>query len=124
MIKNIFRLSIFLMIASAALAIITPVLSVNNFLFPIRIDSAYVSQQQLAYEKKIQAGTADTIINFLYSPGQLEVNYIDLTLTMKDSVQLKGWMSIDTTRMQSPLLFIVPDINEGAINYIPALKQF
>lgn len=75
-------------------------------------------------KKKFKAGTSDTIINFLYSPGQLEVNYIDLTLTMKDSVQLKGWMSIDTTRMQSPLLFIVPNINEGAINYIPALKQF
>lgn len=124
MLKNIFRLGIFGMLATAVLVVITPVLSVNNFLYPVRVDSAYVYQQELIYEKKIQAGSIDTIITFLYDPSQLEVNFIDVTLTMKDSIQLKGWMSIDSTRMQSPLLLMIPDINEGCINYIPSLKQF
>ncbi len=112
------------MLATAVMVIITPILSVNNFLYPVRVDSAFVGQQQLTYEKKVLAGVIDTIINFLYDPSQLEINYIDVTLTMPDSIKLKGWMSIDSTRTQSPLLLIIPDINEGCINYIPALKQF
>lgn len=124
MLKNIFRLCILSILATAVLVILTPILPVNNLLYPVRVDSAFVSQQQLLYEKKVQAGAIDSVINFLYDPSQLEIHYIDVTLTMRDSIRLKGWMSIDSTRMQSPLLLIIPDINEGCISYIPALKQF
>ncbi len=90
----------------------------------MRVDSAFVHQQQIVYEKQKAAGKDDSARVFIYGPDQLNINYIDVSLTMSDSVVLKGWMAIDTTRLQSPLLLIVPDISEGAINYIPAMKQF
>ncbi|MBL0342240.1 MAG: alpha/beta hydrolase [Bacteroidetes bacterium] len=124
MAKNIFRLSVFFILSAAVLAVITPILSINNLLYPVRIDSSYVAQQQIAYEKQRTADENVSTQVFLYGPDQLKINYIDVSLTMKDSTILKGWLAIDTTRMQSPLLFIIPDITEGAINYLSALKQF
>ncbi|MBK8413916.1 MAG: alpha/beta hydrolase [Bacteroidetes bacterium] len=43
---------------------------------------------------------------------------------MPDSIKLRGWMAIDTTKMISPLLLIIPDMLEGAIDYIPAMQEF
>lgn len=124
MTKNIFRFSIFLIISAAVFAVITPILSVNNFMYPVRIDSAYVRQQEIAYDKKYKTVKPDSIQVFIYSPVQLNINFTELSIVMDDSVVLKGWLALDTTKAQAPLLLILPDISEGAINYIPAMKQF
>jgi hypothetical protein len=124
MLKNIFRFSMLLLLSTAALVAITPIFSVNNLLYPIRIDSAFVSQKHYIYEKSLSEGKVVTPESFLYSPSQLKINFIDITLPVADSTILRGWLAIDTTRLQSPLLFIVPDISEGAVTYIPAMKQF
>ena len=113
-----------LIIVAAALVIITPVLSFNSLLYPIRIDSAYVGQQQIQYEKLIAEGVTDTHAVFIFSPEQVNVPYMDINYTLRDSIQLRGWMALDTLHHQSPLIVIIPDITEGAIDYIPAMKEF
>ncbi|MDQ3050666.1 MAG: alpha/beta hydrolase [Bacteroidota bacterium] len=124
MVKNIFRSFIVLLLATIAMVIITPVLSFNELLYPVRIDSAYLSQQQILHEKQMREKGKDSLGIFIYSPKQLNIHYMNISYTLSDSVKLRGWMAIDTLRMQAPLLLIIPDINEGAINYIPAMKQF
>ena len=123
-VKNIFRLSMVLLVATAWLVIITPILSFNSLLYPVRIDSAYVSQQQLLHEKRVADGSLENTPVFIYSPEQVAVPYMDIRYTLRDSVQLRGWMALDTLHTQSPLLLIIPDITEGAIEYIPAMKEF
>jgi len=124
MVKNIFRFGIFAILCSMVLVIITPVLTLNSILYPVKIDSSFVRQEQIAYEKLLQKGKADSGRVFLYSPEQLNINYMEVALTLSDSVKINGWMALDTLRPQSPLLLIIPDIEEGAILYFPALKQF
>src|SRR6187551_3240588 len=123
MVKNIFRLFILLIFATAWLVIITPMLSFNSLLYPIRIDSSYVSHQQLIYEQQLAAGTADSNVVFIYGPEQVNIPYMDISYTLRDSVQLRGWMALDTLHNQSPLILIIPDITEGAIDYIPAMRE-
>ncbi len=124
MVKNIFRFFIIAILATAGLVIITPVLSFNELLYPVRIDSNYVSQQQMQYEKQLRETGSDSLAIFIYTPEQLNISFMDINYTLRDSVKLRGWMALDTMRMQAPLLLILPDITEGAINYIPAMKQF
>ena len=114
----------FAILAAAILVVMTPVLTVNKLLYPLKIDSSLVSQQQIAYEKGIQSGLSDSEAVFLYSPSQLNLNYVDVNYSLSDSVILRGWLVRDTLRRQSPLLLIIPDISEGAINYLPVMKQF
>lgn len=124
MVKNIFRFSVFLIFLSSVFVLITPLFSVNSLVYPPRIDSVFVSEQQYLFESKMKAMGADSVQVFIYDPSQLNINYIDIDLPMADSIHLRGWMAIDTTRIISPLLLIIPDISEGAIDYIPALKEF
>lgn len=124
MVKNIFRAFILLLLATIALVIITPVLSFKELLYPVRIDSVYLGQQQVVYENQLLQGEADSMKVFIYSPEQLNIPYMDISYTLRDSVKLRGWMALDTLHMQSPLLLIIPDISEGVISYIPAMKQF
>jgi hypothetical protein len=124
MLKNIFRLTILLQFLAIALVVITPVISVNKLLYPTRIDSAFVNMQQLQFQKMKEATKSDTSAIFLYSPSQLQINFTELEFPMPDSIKLRGWMAIDTTKMISPLLLIIPDMLEGAIDYIPAMQEF
>lgn len=124
MLKNIFRLTILLQFLAIALVVITPVISVNKLLYPTRIDSAFVNMQQLQFQKMKEASKSDTSAIFLYSPSQLQINFTELEFPMPDSIKLRGWMAIDTTKMISPLLLIIPDMLEGAIDYIPAMQEF
>ncbi len=124
MVKNIFRAFILLILATIALVILTPVFSFKELLYPVRVDSVYLAQQQVVYENQLQEGLKDSMKIFIYSPAQMNINYMDIIYTLRDSIKLRGWMALDTLHMQSPLLLIIPDITEGAINYIPAMKQF
>jgi len=123
MAKNIFRLSVLLILTAAVLSLVAPMFNLSGILYPVRIDSVYVSQQQLNTQKYISGGGIDSGRVFLYSPAQLRVNYIDLELPMRDSVILHGWLAIDTVHLQSPLLIIIPDLTESSIHYIPAMKE-
>lgn len=124
MVKNIFRFSVFLIFLASVFVLITPLFSVNSLVYPPRIDSAFVSQQQYLAESRTSGLESDSDRVFIYNPAQLNINYIDIDLPMQDDVHLRGWMAIDTTRNISPLLLILPDIAEGAIDYIPAMKEF
>ena len=124
MVKNIFRFFVIVMLSLAGLVLITPVISFNDLLYPVRIDSAYVSRQQFVYEKQLTSNQTDSGEVFIYSPQQLNIHYMNMSYTLRDSVTLKGWMAIDTLHMSSPLLLIIPDISEGAICYLSSMKQF
>jgi pimeloyl-ACP methyl ester carboxylesterase len=124
MVKNIFRFFIVLNLATIALVIITPVLSFNEMLYPVRIDSAWLNQQQHLYEIQSHKEHPDSLNVFIYSPQQLKIQHMNINYSLRDSVKLRGWMAIDTLHMKAPLLLILPDITEGAISYITAMKQF
>jgi pimeloyl-ACP methyl ester carboxylesterase len=124
MVTQIFRFSIFIIVVTAMLVILTPVLTVNSLLFPLKIDSVYVEQQQIAHSKLLQKEGEDTSAIFILSPSQLQVPYNDFAYFLNDSVIINGWLVVDSTKKQAPLLLIIPDLLEGAISYLPAMQQF
>ncbi len=124
MLRHLFRLSVFAIFITAVMVVITPVLTVNSLLYPIRVDSSYIVMEQLHYEKLRNKGEADSGQFFIYSPGQLQLNYVNYSVTLPDQIVLKGWLVVDSLRRLSPLILIIPDIQEGAIHYIASLKEF
>jgi predicted alpha/beta-fold hydrolase len=123
MLRHLFRLTMFLIFLTAMMVLVTPVLTVNSLLYPIRTDSASVMMQQISFEKQ-PPESRDSTRMFLYSPRQLQLNYVDYQVTLPDGDTLRGWLVLDSLRSLAPLLLIIPDISEGAISYIPALKEF
>ena len=114
----------FIILMNGVLVMVTPTLTLNSMLYPSRIDSVFLSQQQLYYEIALEKGKADSGRTFIYSPSQLRVHYLEMTYTLPGDLVLRGWMAMDSTRALSPLLLIIPDISEGAINYISTMKHF
>lgn len=106
------------------MVLITPVLNVNKLLYPIRIDSVYIKLQELNQYNNTPKSERDSANLFLYSPQQLGINYSNLTFTMNDGVRINGWLVADTGRLDAPLLLIIPDIEEGALHYINAMREF
>ncbi|MBK8414414.1 MAG: hypothetical protein IPL22_07810 [Bacteroidetes bacterium] len=107
MLKNIFRFTIFTAVPGNCFGSYYSVIGVNKLLYPTQIDSAFVNMQQLQFQKMKEAAKSDTSAIFLYSPSQLQINFTELEFPMPDSIKLRGWMAIDTTKMISPLLLII-----------------
>jgi pimeloyl-ACP methyl ester carboxylesterase len=124
LVKNLFRLSMLLLLATAVMVLVTPSLTLNSMLYPVRVDSTFLAQEEINYEMMLEKGKADSGKVFLYSPAGLRLRYMDISHKTPDSTRLSGWLTIDTTRQKAPLLLIIPDIHQGAIQYISSMKQF
>jgi pimeloyl-ACP methyl ester carboxylesterase len=111
-----------LLLAAAAMTAFSPMLSFNSLLYPERIDSLYLRQEQMNFETQARVPGDSTERRFIYSPAQLGARYMHLSFTLPDSAVLRGWLVMDTKKPQGPLLLIVPDAGEGAIRYLYALK--
>ncbi|MFM7079248.1 MAG: serine aminopeptidase domain-containing protein [Bacteroidota bacterium] len=99
------------------LVLITPVFTVNSFLYPIRIDSAMVAQQLLPINDS-------TLKPQPLHPGQLRLAYETVYFRRENQPGLRGWISYDTSRKTAPLIIIVPDIDEGKISYLIDMAEW
>lgn len=99
------------------LVLVTPVFTVNSFLYPIRVDSAMVAQQLLT--ARDQAISPQPL-----HPNQLRLDYETLYFKRDGQPGLYGWISYDTTNTVAPMIVIVPDIEEGRINYLMDMAEW
>lgn len=112
------------LMATAVMVLVTPSLTLNSMLYPPKIDSLYQSQEELLYENMLARGKADSGRVFIYSPAGFQMNYNEVEHISSDGLVLRGWLARDTVRPKAPLLLIIPDISQGAIQFISSVKQF
>jgi pimeloyl-ACP methyl ester carboxylesterase len=122
--KNIFRLTILIILGSAVMVMITPSLTLNSMLYPPRIDSSYWAQAELMNSLELEKGKGDTEKVFMFTPLEAGLKYDSITHTTADGTLIRGWLSYDTTRSKAPLLLIIPDISQGAIQFLPSMMKF
>lgn len=122
--KNFFRLTMLSILATAVMVMVTPVLTLNSLLYPVKIDSAYVAQEEKVYRDQLAKGKADSGLYFFYSPEELHLNFSPIEFITSDSILLRGWITFDTLSKTAPLLLMIPDIREGAIRYLLTMQQF
>lgn len=106
------------------MVMVTPVLTLNSLLYPVKIDSAYVAQEEMVYQERFAQGKADSGLLFFYSPEDLNLNSSTIEFFTSDSILLRGWITFDTLSKTAPMLLIIPDIREGAIRYLLSMQQF
>jgi hypothetical protein len=114
---NAFRWSMTFLVFHMFLVLMTPVFTVNSFLYPIRIDSAMVAQQLLPLNDSIPRPQP-------IHPKQLQLDYEAIYFKRENQPGLKGWISYDTSKKTAPLMIIVPDINEGKISYLIDMAEW
>jgi len=88
---NAFRWSMTFLVFHMFLVLMTPVFTVNSFLYPIRIDSAMVAQQLLPLNDSIPRPQP-------IHPKQLQLDYEAIYFKRENQPGLKGWISYDTSK--------------------------
>lgn len=122
--KIIFRLLFIAALIVACLYLVTPIFSITELIYPVKIDSVYLRAQQLKYERDLSMGRAKSGKIFLYNPTQLGLLNKEINVKTKDSVELKGWYVTDSTIKSTVVLILLPDINESKLNYINVASEF
>lgn len=105
-------------LAIAAIFFTIPFFTTTEFIYPVKLDSATVRQQQLQYEKEVALGKQKPGKIFLYHPRQLGLVAEDIIITSPDSVTLSCWYIPGKNKRPSPTLLILPDIKESKLSYI------
>lgn len=122
--KNFFRLTMLSILATAVMVMVTPALTLNSLLYPVKIDSAYVAQEEMVYQEQLAKGKADSGLYYFFSPEELDLKSNPVHFYTSDSTLLRGWISFDTKKNIAPLLLIIPDVGQGAIQYLLLMQQF
>ncbi|MFM7901293.1 MAG: serine aminopeptidase domain-containing protein, partial [Bacteroidota bacterium] len=113
---RIFRWATIFIAFHILLVLITPLVTVNSLLYPLRIDSTYVIQMR---------NSGDTaFIGHPMRPEELGMQYQKIIFRRNGQPELRGWISYDSTRYSAPLLCIVPDISESKICYLNDVMEY
>lgn len=112
------------MLLMAALVAASPIFIINEKLYPLRVDSAYVYALQSKYDKDLKEGRAIPGKTFYYSPSQLGMEYEDIAIESQDSIILKGWYFNKPHEPNGITLLILHDVGEGKLNYLDKAKSF
>ncbi len=121
---NIFRLSMLSVLFMACVIVASPLMNVNGLIYPVRIDSSFFAQREALNEKYVLENGIDTGAVFIYNPGELEILYQEFEIEVDDNINLRGWITGDTTHESVASVLIIPDISESRIHYINDLQQF
>jgi len=113
-----------LIFGSAVMVMITPSLTLNSMLYPPRVDSAYWAQAEILYSVQLSKNQADSGKVFMFSPGDGGLKFDPVSHTTADGTIIRGWISYDTTEATAPLLLILTDISNGAIQFLPSMVNF
>lgn len=119
---KIFKYTAFFLIFMGILIIFTPTINVNELLYPVRVDSAYVKLQQKVFMKNSEVDSTGNSDLFYFNPGQYDLNYRRLEVHTCDNLLLKGWFIMNES--SAPTLIIIPDLNESKISFLKAAREF
>ncbi|MGR6087339.1 MAG: serine aminopeptidase domain-containing protein [Arcticibacter sp.] len=113
---RIFRWTTIFIAFHIVLVLITPLVTVNSLLYPLRIDSTYVMQMRNSGDS--------AFIRQPINPEELGLPYQKIIFSRSGQPELRGWISFDSTRYNAPLLCIVPDISESKICYLNDVLEY
>ncbi len=104
-----------LLVLFGAFILLSPSLISPDIVYPLRVDSAYISYQAMNNEN-----ISDTI---LLTPSDVSLKYSNLSVITTEGYRLNGWyVSAEDTPSNTILIF--HDINESKILYIDHIRQF
>lgn len=115
--QSVFRWSMTFLVFHMFLVLMTPVFTVNSFLYPIRVDSTMIAQQLIAGGDSVPGPLP-------LHPSQILRDYEKIYFKREGQPGLIGWISYDTTKTIAPLMVIVPDYSEGKINYLMDMAEW
>lgn len=126
----IFFSGVFILFAMAALILLSPLMVNNEFLFPKRIDSTYLSFVYKEEMAKNGMSMVDAPPRPAFNPGDAGLNYRSFTMVTKDNastnsargVELHGWY-IAAKDTPAPTIILVHDISQSKILLIEHLRQ-
>ncbi|MEO5571331.1 MAG: alpha/beta hydrolase [Bacteroidia bacterium] len=122
--KIIFRIGFILFLIVIVLYLISVQFSITELIYPVKIDSAFIHNQQFQYEKELSEGKVKAGKIFLYNPLQLGLISEDISIRTNDSILLKGWYVTDSTVTSGTTLILIPDLKESKFNYIESASEF
>lgn len=117
-----FKASIILLIITALLIFFSPLININELLYPVRIDSSYVKLSQKAFYRQPGSDSIADADRFYYNPSHYGLNYRRLEVRNCENMLLKGWFIM--ANPSSPTLILLHDRNESKITFLKAAREF
>ena len=113
--KRFLSLAELLLICALVMIITTPFIVMPDVLYPKRVDSLYVKNQELKFLKGDSSSLEKGSPVFLYNPGSLNLPYENIDVRAIDSALIKAWY-IPSDNEQNFILLIIHDLNESRIS--------
>lgn len=113
---RIFRWATIFIAFHIVLVLITPLVTVNSLLYPLRIDSTFVMQMRNSGDS--------AFIRQPIQPDDIGLPYQKIVFKRQGQPELRGWISFDPSHVSAPLLCIVPDIRESKICYLNDVMEY
>ncbi len=108
----------------AAFIYFTPVVVTTDFIYPLRIDSIYVSlHDKLPEEGLLPPETNYEDVIRLYNPASLGLEYSEFDVKTLDNLILRGWY-IAAPDTPANTIILLHDLNQSKINLLDHIKQF
>jgi uncharacterized protein len=112
--KFFYILGSFLLLLSAFI-IISPSLIAPDFIYPERIDSAYVA---------FHVGpTMENVDSIPLTPADVNLKYTSLSILNNEKLKLKGWY-VSSADTPANTILIIHDLNQSKLMLIDYFKQF
>src|SRR5689334_12838871 len=119
--KRFLSLAELLLICILVMSITVPFIVMPDILYPERVDSLYVKNQELKYLQGDSSVLKKNASVFLYNPGSLNLPYENFEARALDSAVLKAWY-IPSTSPQNFLVLVIHDLNESRISCLGLAK--
>src|SRR5258706_1983681 len=104
-----------MLICVLVMSITVPFLVLPDILYPERIDSLYVKNQELKLLQEDSSAAKKNASVFLYNPGSLNLAYENFEVRALDSAVLKAWY-IPSDNQQNFIVLVLHDLNESRIS--------
>ncbi len=108
----------------AAFIYFSPVVVTTDFIYPLRIDSMYVTlHDKLPDEEMLPPETVYEDVIRLYNPASLGLEYSEFDVKTLDNLILRGWY-VAAPDTPSNTIILLHDLNQSKINLLDHIKQF
>lgn len=108
----------------AAFIYFSPGVVTTDFIYPLRIDSIYVSlHDNLPGEDALPLEAEISDVIRLYNPASLDIAYSEFNVKTLDNLILRGWY-IPAPDTPANTIIIIHDLNQSKINLLDHIKQF
>jgi len=111
----------FLLIAIAGFMFFSPYFIMPSLIYPVRVDSLYVHNEQIKYSLDEGNPNAKNAKTFLFNPLSLNLEYEDFDVRTKDSLTLRGWY-IPSEEEEATTVLVLHDLNESKITCLDMIK--